>query len=81
MRGLNRLHGRDKNHSQPKHVFICEMRQLLEASQSYEHWPNTDEFPPLEMREIEHTLCEFDKYERVRLGEGRPRGVYPHGES
>lgn len=27
----------------------------------------------IEMREIEHTLCEFDKYERVRLGEGRPR--------
>ena len=26
-----------------------------------------------EMREVEHTLCEFDKYERVRLGEGRPR--------
>jgi hypothetical protein len=28
------------------------------------------------MREVEHTLCEFDKYERVRTGEGKPRGVY-----
>ena len=35
--------------------------------------------PALEMREIEHCLCEFDKYERARLGEGRPRAKYkPH---
>ena len=30
----------------------------------------------MEMREIEHSLCEFDKYERVRLGQGTPRGRY-----
>lgn len=29
-----------------------------------------------ELREIEHSLCEFDKYERVRLGQGRPRSRY-----
>lgn len=42
-------------------------------------WPGPlgkDAWPAWEMREVEHTLCEFDKYERVRLGEGRPRGVY-----
>ncbi len=33
-------------------------------------------WPQWEMRDIEHTLCEFDKYERARLGEGKPRGVY-----
>jgi len=33
-------------------------------------------WPAWEMREVEHTLCEFDKYERTHLGEGRPRGVY-----
>jgi hypothetical protein len=38
-----------------------------------QHWPM------LEMRDIEHSLCELDKYERARLGEGRPRGVYRHG--
>lgn len=32
--------------------------------------------PPFELREIEHCLCEFDKYERARLGEGRPKAVY-----
>lgn len=35
-----------------------------------------DAWPAWEMRDVEHTLCEFDKYERTRLGEGRPRGVY-----
>jgi hypothetical protein len=35
-----------------------------------------EQWPSWEMREVEHTLCEFDKYERVRTGEGRPRGVY-----
>lgn len=34
------------------------------------------EWPTWELRDVEHTLCEFDKYERVRLGEGRPRGVF-----
>jgi len=31
---------------------------------------------PFELREIEHSLCEFDKYERVRTGVGRPRQRY-----
>ena len=30
-------------------------------------------YPYWELREIEHCLCEFDKYERIRLGQGRPR--------
>jgi len=30
-----------------------------------------------ELREIEHSLCEFDKYERARLGQGKPRSRYP----
>jgi hypothetical protein len=34
------------------------------------------QWPRWEMREVEHSLCEFDKYSRVRSGEGRPRGVY-----
>jgi hypothetical protein len=30
----------------------------------------------LEMRDIEHSLCETDKYLRVKLGEGRPRATF-----
>lgn len=37
------------------------------------------DFPPLEMRGIEHSLCEFDKYCRVKFGEGEPRSKYPGG--
>ncbi|MGF2043736.1 nucleotide kinase domain-containing protein, partial [Staphylococcus aureus] len=32
--------------------------------------------PRFEARDIEHTLCEFDKYERVRLNEGKMRSKY-----
>jgi len=31
---------------------------------------------PFELREVEHSLCEFDKYQRVKMGEGRPRSKY-----
>lgn len=33
-------------------------------------------WPPFELREIEHSLCEFDKYQRVKTGAGRPRQRY-----
>lgn len=34
------------------------------------------DWPRWRMREVEHTLCEFDKYERVRKGEGTTRGKF-----
>jgi len=30
----------------------------------------------LHAQDLQNCLCEFDKYERVRLGEGRPRSLY-----
>jgi hypothetical protein len=33
--------------------------------------------PPIHAQDLQNCLCEFDKYERVRLGEGRPRNNYP----
>jgi len=71
MRGLNRLLGRDLKFKQPKAKFIEEMRQLLFLSEDRELWPA--EWPSLEMRDIEHSLCELDKYMRVKTGEGAPR--------
>ena len=48
------------------------MAELLKSSR-----PNLGKHvPPLEMREIEHSLCEFDKWTRVRNNEGRPRSRY-----
>lgn len=53
--------------------YICDyMKVLLNISRDY----LPESFPELEMRDIEHTLCEFDKYERARLGEGKPRMLY-----
>ena len=33
--------------------------------------------PPIHAQDLQGCLCEFDKYERVRLGEGKPRSSYP----
>ena len=53
------------------------MRVLLTNSQNGLLWPV--EWPSWEMREVEHTLCEFDKYERARLGEGKPKQRFNGG--
>jgi hypothetical protein len=66
---------------------IEEMKGLLRDSRDAKLWPqggkatakaaqNALYWPKWELREVEHTLCEFDKFERTRLGEGRPRGVF-----
>ena len=78
MRGLNRIHGRDLNYKRKSHNWNAEMYELLQMSTSYLGDKSGNMWmPKLEMREIEHSLCEFDKYERVRNGEGRPRGKFP----
>lgn len=36
---------------------------------------------PLTAQDVQNCLCEFDKYERARLGEGRPKQMYvPHAK-
>jgi hypothetical protein len=78
-RGLSRVLdgklGRFRN-SPTQQAAMCEhMRHILDASFcSEDAWPA--EWPIWDMRTVEHTLCEFDKYERVRLGEGRPKQVF-----
>ena len=73
-RGLNRLHGRPLNQAIKPHQCNAEMRKLLIT-----HGLFTSDYIPSEdvdMRTIEHSLCEWDKYERVRLGQGRPRAKF-----
>lgn len=38
--------------------------------------PRSKTFPKFEMREVEHSLCEFDKYERARTGSGKLKRNY-----
>lgn len=76
-RGLGRIFHNDPNnynrhsilHLQSMQVGMQQLLAMVETEWSVE-------WPPWEMREVEHTLCEFDKYERARLGEGRPKQLF-----
>jgi len=81
MRGINRLLGHAVSAKQgtkfvkksmKSHEYVQAMRELLDMSPDYLEY----HVPALEMRDIEHSLCEFDKYMRTRLKEGRPRMKY-----
>jgi len=71
-RGINRLYGWPPKTPISDTQALSVMRSLLEKSgdciESY--------VPQLEMREVEHSLCEFDKYMRAYLGEGTPKRRY-----
>lgn len=71
MRGLRRLDPAIK-----PSVALHAMRRLLERSEAC----TEQHVPKMELRDIEHSLCEFDKYCRVKFGEGRPRSMYPGEE-
>jgi hypothetical protein len=62
----------------PDSEMLAEMKGLLDASRLQKFWPQAKkpDWPAWEMRDVEHTLCEFDKFERVCHGEGRPRGKF-----
>lgn len=74
MRGIHRLYDMPTTNTREsrKPWYIAQMRKLLALAPQY----MASYMPELEMREIEHSLCEFDKYLRVELGEGRPRAKY-----
>ena len=77
-RGLNRIHGRSLKENIKRPQLIEEMKELLHISL---HKPYTLHIVgKLEMRDIEHCLCEYDKFERARLGQGRPRAKYRYHE-
>lgn len=55
-------------------------REVIEAlyDAQFDHWP-TVQWGTLAPHDIQFQLCEFDKYERVRLGQGRPRSRFRSG--
>lgn len=71
-RGLNRLAGRKLSTVLPESDLVAEMISLLRLSRR----GLASHVPRLELHDVQFQLCEFDKYERVRLGEGRPRSKY-----
>ncbi|MCK5644846.1 MAG: hypothetical protein KAJ19_28865 [Gammaproteobacteria bacterium] len=73
-RGINRIVSSKKkpNVFHTTEEYIVFMREMLKTSPKH----RGKHVPPLEMREIEHSLCEFDKWLRVHNNEGRPRSLY-----
>ena len=73
-RGLNRIQNRPLNKSITQAQANEEMQELLFAAVYY--CRGKCPVDQIDMRTIEHSLCEWDKYERVRLGQGRPRSRF-----
>lgn len=79
-RGLSRIYygnidSANNFHKDPAQALET-MKWLLELSKDADFWPQTE--PKWEMREVEHWLCEFDKIQRARTGEGgRIKRKYP----
>jgi hypothetical protein len=63
IRGLNRI----KSNPIDSRIKPCQANKDMQylLSQSAHYLPN--HFPTLEMRDIEHSLCEFDKYMRIKF--------------
>lgn len=83
IRGLNRLYGRNleakprpEQTNQEMFELMKELNDLDEPGFNATFGEPCDVNPRFEMRDIEHVLCEADKYERVRLGEGKMRSKY-----
>jgi hypothetical protein len=80
LRGLNRLREVDPQTPMTQQEANTRMYDLLlEAHRHPELAFHFELEGALEMRDIEHSLCETDKYLRVKNGEGRPRAKYVRG--
>lgn len=53
------------------------LEKLQELHKKIEPYVIREQMPKVHAQDLQGWLCEFDKYERVRLGEGRPRNLYP----
>lgn len=68
-RGLNRVLGRSKDSPWKEDDWRLELARLQKHIDL--------DVPDLHAQDIQNCLCEFDKYERTRLGEGRPKRKFP----
>lgn len=74
MRGLNRVCGADVSEKWKPEIWLTALNLL-----QFEIDRKTREadMPRISAQDLQNCLCEFDKYERARLGEGRPKQRYP----
>lgn len=75
-RGLSRVMTGALGRAYTEKQFRNTLSLLHEAVNAKLQWSE-----PLTAQDLQNCLCEFDKYERARLGEGRPKQKYvPHKE-
>jgi len=72
IRGFNRLMKRSLK-QRPTEYEFCELLVKLRQEIIDELGPDYDDITAMD---VQNCLCEFDKYQRVKLGEGRPRSQY-----
>lgn len=70
-RGLARVMHGDVKYHYNETVWRLEFHGLWEAVNKKLKWAE-----PLTGQDLQNCLCEFDKYERARLGEGEPKQIY-----
>jgi hypothetical protein len=68
-RGLNRVNQFPTTLMLPEAGWLAHLTDMLERV-------NKKLPEPLHAQDLQNCLCEFDKYERARLGEGRPKQLY-----
>ena len=76
LRGLNRLLGRAVKTPLDARKALGHMQCLLASANAGNGLVGGHVPLPLEMRDVEHSLCETDKYLRAKTGEGRPKTYY-----
>lgn len=73
-RGLNRLYGRETEKALNERQALKEMLELFALREQYLE-PHVD-LRKIDLHGVQFSLCEFDKYMRTKLGEGKPRSKY-----
>ena len=75
-RGMNRVMSLPRDKSWKEDEFrlrVCELQDALEPMFLSMGWPAPD------AQDVQNVLCEFDKYERTRLSEGKPKQLFRSG--
>ena len=75
-RGLNRVLGRPIDARMGEGLFREELAELRERTQRL-----LPSMGLITAQDIQNCLCEYDKYERARTGEGRPKQLYTPKEN
>lgn len=74
IRGLNRLYGREVGASLSQRQALDEMLEIYRIAEAKTG-------VAMDLSDVPNICCEYDKWDRVRNGEGKPRARYVFGRS